>query len=207
MCRQMIVDFAVGGLDQPITFELQPVTEAGAAVYSEARILVPSPILLGVRADGTADEKLLSSLSQSIALLLAIERSGLYLREPGPGSSWVMMKGVVAWEVDDSLGSPALPEEWYRWLHDAHVRQELPLVSSLWPPYDLRTTRESGIAFAQAEKVVDYMVDLAGKAALPQLLDALGQKLSPSETISVVTGSTLDEFDRGLRIALNQNSY
>lgn len=195
--QQILTDFRVSSPERRLTFEFQPVAEQQPASYSEARFVVPSPLLLGVRDDGQADEQLLASLAHSAALYLAIEKSGLYVRQPGPGSSWVMLNGVVAWEVEQWWPGNVLPARWHDWLHEAAVNDDLPPLTSLWPPHEFQTDRDGGLAFAQAEAIVAYAVSLGGLDTVPDLLDALGRKLSPEETIESVLGLDLATFEAG----------
>jgi len=195
--QQMLEDFALDDLASRVTFEFRPAAEAGPAMYSEAHFLVPSPLLLGVRSDDRPDPDLLSSLAQSACLYLAIEKSGLYIREPGPGSSWLMLKGLVAWELEHRLSLPVVPAQWVSWFADAVSGDTLPPLAGLWPPFEFRTDRDSALAFVQAESLVGYAVELRGLGVLPVLLEALGAKLTPEETIQAAVQMELSSFEAG----------
>jgi hypothetical protein len=197
--EQVRSDFVLQDMTRQVIFEFQPVAEAGPALYSEAHFVVPSPLLLGVRCDGHLDTDLLASLAQSVGLFLAIEKSGLYVREPGPGSSWAMLKGVVAWEIEQRLAQSVVPAEWTRWLQGAITRDTLAPLAGLWPPFEFHTERDSALAFVQAQSVVGYAVELRGMEVLPVLLEALGAKLSAEETIRAAVQMDLAAFEAAWR--------
>jgi hypothetical protein len=198
-------DFGLSPPVPQITFEFRPVAESMPALYSQGHFLVPSPLLLGVRADGAADADLLASLGRSVVLYLAMERSGLYVREAGPGSSWLMLNGVVAWELDEWRPGSALPASWYLWLQEAASSDSLPPVASLWPPLRLDTDRDGGIAYAQAKSVVAYAVELGGRGTLPVLLDALGSKMTAAETVQSALGIDLATLEVGWKRFVQQS--
>jgi len=107
---RIVADFDVAEPDQRLTFDFPPSVEAQHALYSEAHFYVPSPSVLGVRADGKPDEELLENLAQSIALYLAVTKSARYQEgearsiwesEPAPypqgqsGGRWVMLRASL----------------------------------------------------------------------------------------------------------------
>ena len=204
--QQVADDFGLSTFGHHLTFEFQPVNEARPALYSQGYFLVPSPLLLGVRADGQPDGELLASLAHSVALYLAIEKSGLYVRQPGPGSNWVLLNGIVAWEVEQWQPGSALPAPWHEWLQETAAQDDLPPLSALWPPYQFQTDRDGGLAFAQAESAVAYAVERRGREVLPALLDALGRKLSPEETIEAALDMDVATFEVGWQEFLQQST-
>jgi hypothetical protein len=195
--RQILADFGMSDPGRPITFEFRPVSEAEPARYPEAHFQVPSPLLLGVRDDGQPDEELLATLTQSAALFLAMEKSGLYDRQPGPGSSWVVLRGIVAWEMEKWKPGAALPNLWQDWLEEAAAEDSLLPLTSLWPPFEFRTGRDVGLAFAQASSVVAYAVEQRGADAVAALLEALGRNLDAHEAIEGALGMDLATFETG----------
>ena len=209
---RLVADFGLPEQGQHLTFEFRPSVEAQTALYAEAHFFVPSPLLLGVRADGKPDEELLGNLVQSLGLYLAIGKSALY-QEGDPGGSWesesapfpqeqsggrwVMLRGIVAWAVDREMQRPALPQSWYDWLKEAVATGQLLPLTALWPPHQFATDRDVGLAVAQAQAVAAYVVELRGSGAVPSLLESLGRRLSAAETIEAAVGMDLDAFEAG----------
>ncbi|MDH7485155.1 MAG: hypothetical protein QHJ81_02630 [Anaerolineae bacterium] len=197
--QQACADFGLPVYGQQVTFEFQPVAKTSPALTSRGYFFVPSPLLLGVRADGQPDGELLAGLAHSIALHLAVEKSGFYVQQPGPGGNWVLLNGIVAREVEQRYSGAALPAQWQQWLQEAAAQNDLPPLSSLWPPYEFDSEREGGLAFAQAESAVAYAVERGGRTVLPALLDALGRKLPAEETFQAALDMSLADFEAGWR--------
>ena len=218
--ERLLADFGLSEQDQLLTFEFLPSVEAQPASYSDAHFFVPSPLLLGVRADGRPDEELLENLTQSTGLYLALVKSTLYqegdagtnLESESPtlpagqsGSSWVMLRGIVAWAVDREMQRPALPQSWHDWLQEAVAADQLLPLTALWPPHSLATDRDVGLAIAQAQAVAAYVAELRGSDGVPSLLESLGRRLSAAETIEAAAGMDLDAFEAGWREFLRQS--
>ncbi|HUW10577.1 MAG TPA: hypothetical protein VM537_12670, partial [Anaerolineae bacterium] len=218
--ERLLAAFGLSEQDQLLTFEFLPSVEAQPASYSDAHFFVPSPLLLGVRADGRPDEELLENLTQSTGLYLALVKSTLYqegdagtnLESESPtlpagqsGSSWVMLRGIVAWAVDREMQRPALPQSWHDWLQEAVAADQLLPLTALWPPHSLATDRDVGLAIAQAQAVAAYVAELRGSDGVPSLLESLGRRLSAAETIEAAAGMDLDAFEADWKEFLRQS--
>jgi len=217
---RLLADFDLPDQDQRLTLEFRPSVEAQPAQFSEAHFFVPSPLLLGVRADGRPDEELMENLGQSIGLYLAVAKISLYQEgEPGSswdpetapypqvqsGGSWVMLRGIVAWAMDREMQRPALPQRWYDWLQEAVAAGQLLPLTALWPPHQFATDRDVGLAVAQAQVVSAYLVEQRGLDAVPSLLEALGRRLSAAETIEAAAGVDMDTFEAGWKEFMRQS--
>ncbi len=175
--RRILSDFQAPAWNGAIIIEFRT-EEAGRAIdLVNFRFALPSPFLLGYRADGRLDGLLRSSIAYDLALVGAVSRTGLFSRQARYRNNWLMLNAVVQREVerlvpDGMADAEAKAEQ----LRQAVRHGEILPLRAFWPPFDLRSARDFNLALIQAQSLLDYAEEVAGDAAVPALLLALGQQ-------------------------------
>ncbi|MFZ1598972.1 MAG: hypothetical protein WAW26_24245, partial [Anaerolineae bacterium] len=151
------------------------------------------------RLDGQLPAELVETVAYDISLRLAMEKSGLFLRTRNfANGNWVLLQGVVFWQlqrlVPDNAMTAGISEQ-FRTV--ASQGQFLP-ISALWPPFRYGSIERTSQALGQSYQVVTYLANSTDPGRIPVLLRALGDGLSPSDTMQRL-GLDLREFEQQWR--------
>lgn len=192
------LDFNVGASPQ-LEFYLDADAPPTQARFDEGRFHLSSPQLSGVRLDGQLPAELVETVAYDISLRLAMEKSGLFLRTRNfANGNWVLLQGVVFWQlqrlVPDNAMTAGISEQFGT---VASQGQFLP-ISALWPPFRYGSIERTSQALAQSYQVVTYLANSTDPGRIPVLLRALGDGLSPSDTMQRL-GLDLREFEQQWR--------
>jgi hypothetical protein len=195
------LDFNVG-TSPHLTVYVDPEPQPNSPLITQGEYHLASPHLTGVRADGQLPMAFSQKVIYSIILRLALEKSsdqaGGNAERIAIGPNWVVMHGVVYWQLDrllpDNTAVPGLEAR----LNEAGSNGELMPLSSLWPPYRYGNLRRSALALAEAHSMVSYLADTTDPGRIPILLRAMGETTSPSETLAAL-GLNFRQFEQAWR--------
>lgn len=195
------LEFNVGASPH-LTFYIDPEPRPNSPLMTEGEFHLPSPQLTGVRRDGELPIGFSEKAAYSIILRLALEKSGTKIGsgtvQPTVGPNWMVMHGVVYWQLDRLLpGNTTVPGLKAR-LQEAGSRSELMPLSSLWPPYRYGNLRRSALALAEAYSMVSYLADTTDPGRIPILLRALGETVNPTQTMAALSVN-FREFEQAWR--------
>jgi hypothetical protein len=195
------LDFNVG-TSPHLTVYVDPEPRPNSPLITQGEYRVASPHLTGVRADGQLPMAFSQKVIYSIILRLALEKSsdqtGGGAEQIAIGPNWVVMHGVVYWQLDRLLPDNAAVPGLEARLHEAASEGELMPLSSLWPPYRYGSLRRSALALAEAHSMVSFLADTTDPGRIPILLRAMGETTSPSETLAAL-GLNFRQFEQAWR--------
>lgn len=196
--RRILSDFLAPAWNGTIIVEFRTEEASRSIDLVNFRFALPSPFLLGYRADGKPDSLLRSSLAYDLALVGTVNRTGLFSRQARLRNNWLMLNAVVQREVerlvpDGVTNAETRAEQLRQAVRDGEI---LPL-RAFWPPFDLRSNRDFNLALAQAQSLLDYAEEQAGSGAVPALLSALGQQKPWDAAISYAFNMEADQFEAG----------
>lgn len=195
------LEFNVGASPR-LTFYIDPEPQPNSPLITAGEVHLASPQLTGIRNDGELPIEFSQKAAYSIILRLALEKSGIKIGsrvpEPTIGPNWVVMQGVVYWQLDrllpDNTTVPGLRAR----LHEASSRNELMPLSSLWPPYSYGSLRRTALALAEAHSMVSFLADTTDPGRIPLLLRSLDETVNPNVTLDAL-GLDFRQFEQAWR--------